>query len=56
MTVKMRRVGTSNVLTVPKSVKEIHKEYEVYPGRGGAMFISSLKICSLTSSLLKPLV
>lgn len=37
MTVKMRRVGTSNVLTVPKSVKEIHKEYEVYPGRGGAI-------------------
>ena len=30
MTVKIRRVGTSDVLTVPKSIKKRYKEYEVY--------------------------
>lgn len=37
MTVKIRKVGTSNVLTVPKSIKNTHKEYEVFAGRDGAI-------------------
>lgn len=37
MTVKMRRVGTSNVLTVPKTIKNVHKEYDVFAGRDGAI-------------------
>ncbi|MGM9907835.1 AbrB/MazE/SpoVT family DNA-binding domain-containing protein [Limosilactobacillus sp.] len=37
MTVKIRKVGTSNVLTVPKSIKNPQKEYEVYEGRDGAI-------------------
>lgn len=37
MTVKIRRVGTSDVLTVPKSIKQRSKEYEVYQDRDGAI-------------------
>jgi hypothetical protein len=37
MTVKIRKVGTSNVLTVPKNIKVTSKEYEVYEGRDGAI-------------------
>ena len=37
MTVKIRRVGTSDVLTVPKSIKKRYKEYEVYQDRNGAI-------------------
>ncbi|PWT39088.1 antitoxin of toxin-antitoxin stability system [Limosilactobacillus reuteri] len=37
MTVKMRKVGTSNVLTVPKNIPETSKEYDVYAGRDGAI-------------------
>lgn len=37
MTVKMRRIGTSNVLTVPKTIKNVHKEYDVFAGRDGAI-------------------
>lgn len=37
MTVKIRKVGSSNVLTVPKSIKVTSKEYEVYKGREGAI-------------------
>lgn len=33
----MRKVGTSNVLTVPKFIKNLHKEYEVFAGRDGAI-------------------
>lgn len=37
MTVKIRRVGTSDVLTVPKSIKKRYKEYEVYQDQNGAI-------------------
>ncbi|WP_251575753.1 hypothetical protein [Limosilactobacillus agrestimuris] len=37
MTVKMRQVGTSDVLTVPKSIKNRSSEYEVYQDRNGAI-------------------
>ncbi|MBD7895226.1 antitoxin of toxin-antitoxin stability system [Limosilactobacillus sp. Sa3CUN2] len=37
MTIKMRRVGTSDVLTVPKSIKNRSSEYEVYQDRNGAI-------------------
>ena len=37
MTVKIRRVGTSDGLTVPKSIKKRYKEYEVYQDRNGAI-------------------
>lgn len=37
MTVKIRRVGTSDALTVPKSIKKRYKEYEVYQDQNGAI-------------------
>ena len=37
MTVKIRRVGTSDVLTVPKSIKKRYKEYEVYQDQNGVI-------------------
>ena len=37
MTVKIRKVGTSNVLTVPKSITNLEKEYDVFEGRDGAI-------------------
>lgn len=37
MTVKMRKVGTSNVLTVPKTIPATSREYEVFAGRDGAI-------------------
>ncbi|KRN59023.1 type II toxin-antitoxin system PemI/MazE family antitoxin [Limosilactobacillus secaliphilus] len=37
MAVKIRKVGTSNVLTVPKSIKPTDQEYNVYSGRNGAI-------------------
>lgn len=37
MSVKIRRVGTSDVLTVPKSIKQRSEEYEVYQDRDGAI-------------------
>ena len=37
MTVKIRKVGTSNVLTVPKSITNLQKEYEVFESRDGAI-------------------
>lgn len=37
MKVKMRKVGTSNVLTVPKSIHPTNKEYEVLEGRNGSI-------------------
>ena len=37
MTVKIRKVGTSNVLTVPKSITNLQKEYDVFEGRDGAI-------------------
>lgn len=37
MTVKIRKVGSSRVLTVPSSIKSTSKEYEVYSARGGAI-------------------
>lgn len=37
MIVKIRKVGNSNVLTVPKNIKVTNKEYEVFAGRNGAI-------------------
>lgn len=37
MDVKLRRVGSSDVLTVPSTVKERHRVYKVYQGRHGAI-------------------
>ncbi|GAA3637401.1 hypothetical protein GCM10022297_14810 [Lactobacillus hamsteri] len=37
MTVKIRKVGSSNVLTVPKGIKVTSKEFDVYEGREGAI-------------------
>lgn len=37
MSVKIRKVGSSNVLTVPKSIKASDQEYNVYSGRNGAI-------------------
>lgn len=37
MSVKIRKVGFSNVLTVPKSIKVSEREYNVYSGRNGAI-------------------
>lgn len=37
MTVKMRKIGTTNVLTVPKSIHPTTKEYEVLEGRNGSI-------------------
>lgn len=37
MLVKIRRVGTSDVLTVPKSIEKRSREYEVFSGRDGAI-------------------
>lgn len=37
MSFKIRKVGTSNVLTVPNKVGEVGTEYNVYSGREGAI-------------------
>lgn len=37
MSFKIRKVGTSNVLTVPNKVGEVGAEYNVYSGRQGAI-------------------
>lgn len=37
MTVKIRKVGNANVLTVPKNINFTAKEYEVFEGRDGAI-------------------
>lgn len=37
MDVKLRHVGSSDVLTVPSTVKERHRVYKVYQGRHGAI-------------------
>lgn len=37
MAVKIRKVGSSNVLTVPKSIQATDQEYNVYSGRNGAI-------------------
>jgi hypothetical protein len=37
MSFKIRKVGTSNVLTVPNKVGEVGAEYNVYSGREGAL-------------------
>lgn len=37
MSIKIRKVGTSNVLTVPKNIKTTSSEYEVYKGRNGVI-------------------
>ncbi len=35
--VKLRKVGTSNVLTVPSSIKPRETEFDVFYGRNGAI-------------------
>lgn len=37
MTVKIRKVGTSDVLTVPQHIKKVSTEYQVFSGRDGAI-------------------
>ncbi|GLB47504.1 hypothetical protein WR164_14830 [Philodulcilactobacillus myokoensis] len=37
MSVKIRKVGTSNVLTVPNDIKAKSKKYDVFSGRNGAI-------------------
>lgn len=38
MSVKIRKVGNSLVLTVPKNIKvSLNKEYDVFTGRDGAI-------------------
>ncbi|WP_416353790.1 antitoxin of toxin-antitoxin stability system [Agrilactobacillus fermenti] len=37
MTVKIRKVGNSNTLTVPNNIEPTAKEYEVYQGRDGVI-------------------
>lgn len=37
MSIKIRHIGTSDVLTVPKNIKKVSREYEVFSGRGGAI-------------------
>lgn len=43
MTVKMRKVGTLNVLPVPKNIPSTSKEYNVFAGRDGAIVYLSKK-------------
>lgn len=38
--VKMRKVGGSTVLTVPKGIAVTEQEYDVYQGRGGQIIYS----------------
>lgn len=37
MSVKIRKVGTPKVLTVPAAIGEVGTEYEVFSGREGAI-------------------
>lgn len=37
MTVKLRKVGNSNTLTVPNSIKPMAKEFDVFQGRDGTI-------------------
>lgn len=37
MSVKIRKVGSSNVLPVPKSINVSDQEYNVYSGRNGVI-------------------
>lgn len=37
MTVKIRKVGNSNTLTVPSDIKPIAKEFDVFQGRDGVI-------------------
>lgn len=38
MTVKLRRVGTSNTLTVPSFIKPVASEYQVFVAEDGVIF------------------
>ncbi|WP_125591147.1 AbrB/MazE/SpoVT family DNA-binding domain-containing protein [Companilactobacillus jidongensis] len=40
MSVKIRKVGNSNTLTVPNSIKPMAKEYDVFQGRDGVIVFS----------------
>lgn len=40
MSVKIRKVGNSNTLTVPNNIKPIAKEYDVFQGRDGVIVFS----------------
>jgi antitoxin component of MazEF toxin-antitoxin module len=37
MSIKIRKVGTSHVLTVPKNIVPKAEEYDVFEGRDGAI-------------------
>ncbi|WP_125567497.1 type II toxin-antitoxin system PemI/MazE family antitoxin [Companilactobacillus insicii] len=43
MSVKIRKVGNSNTLTVPNNIKPMAKEYDVFQGRDGVIVFSPKK-------------
>ena len=43
MTVKLRRVGNSNTLTVPKDIKVLSKEYKVKNDGENIVFVPVIK-------------
>ncbi|MFC6164979.1 hypothetical protein ACFP3T_09890 [Lactiplantibacillus dongliensis] len=52
--VKARKVGSSTVLTVPKEIKALYTDYDVFAGTDGAIvYLPKLRIHLLMPSLLK---
>ena len=56
MTVKLRKVGTSKVLTLPNSIKTKYTKFDVFKGRFGNIIYSPVKPNPFKDEIVKLIV